>query len=1494
MSAVNADDEQLRWVPTHVQVTVLRARGLRAKGKHGTSDVYIIIQVAKEKYSTCVMEKTTSPEWAEECVFELLPGVLEPGGRDARPPGSCDLTLTAMHRALMGLDVFLGQVVIPLDRTFQGRICMKNEWFKFQSKSGKKEKERGELQVTVQFTRHNLTASMYDLSMKEKPHSAFSKLKQRIRGKKRVAEEDSSSAIIPGGYGALARMRGRLPSDGGGEEDYEDDEGGEARRSKMRNFFLRGRLRKSSDTRSSTSLGSESSESSSRGGSLSPTAGISVVVSDLSNSPSNSSNFTADNSPEHTVAPSPQVSPHKHIADGVVESPLPSPHSGPKPLPQLSIEKPAHPKALPSTLTPAMGSFQKVSALSLSLQNLSISRLETHPGPMDGRRWSLDKAGDEERAEIAAALEQAGKLEAEERNVTEHQQEATGDVEVKKQKRGLFSHCRSDLAGKTPITGKDESALPSSEGKHRGWFNSKDLHNKPSQLVCPCDHSTDTILYPLPSCLNNPFTSPVSLTPSNPFLTLLQQNPFFEEIQAAAVLTSNPPALPCFFSPTWFDQEASPNWHREWEQCHWMDNGMEIQVGGDKLFGQNPFQETGALEDHVWSNPFTGFGIDIEASHSQEMSSFNQSEVSFTEGSQLEFSEIWKLAKAYNELTPSSKCPNGTLVSQKHMLSIPAAPDAGKRCGELGAVPSPGSCGHRGRGLMLPFNNSSQPAVYKEVSSDDTLEPPTIVFDSPAWELDHLQSNPNNSISRISKQEASKEPDQTRAEEIDRKSRLLYCLSAERPPQLTSCTSILVKSSSLELDAKDADYIDVSMQVMPVNSPSVYHAPGDLICVSGFHSGSLVFEDDQLHDATKEGQNASKCTSSLCEKGDVTVSCQVHQYSASISPAISDIINVNSDVFVSPSSTNHPFRPSFIAQPSPVCNQELLPVPQSGFSPVSDFYMSADSESYHSCSSTQHCGSVWSQCSLLAMPKNSPCELEQENLPKNNPPQEPLPTCDPGVEGLPKCDQLQQSLLKHDLCEDAMPKYNPFQHGVPAYACEEGAMPVQDFLPKTLSMGGEHFQKKPASHFSEDATSENLAQQLMPTEKSDENYFLTFNFSEELATESDPVDGDCSSSEFIQTEIPNVVSETEQATLDSGAMGSEVLHFKMVSDDKAAFENSTLEHSLLDEDVTTDCSNVDWTSVGSDLFTTDLFTSPVGTEHEHVEATDLAHIYTSFGESEETPPSSSISQDLVITHLLTSTNSKSHFNSPVSPSKMADVCPEATCASGGGRLRLAPVERHDHGNILASSVGNDLTLTFPPLPHDLSPLASSTPSAAISALCPCPSITSSSALAPDVCPSPSARAVIGAPRADISQWKRQSSNQRSSPHLVKPLTPPGGEERRSEGRSVLEKLKSTIHPGRSHHHGDQETDRAKGLVEGGGSYYHLAHSELVSLLVQREVDIQHEREEFERQGLLLEKREAELRKTRLLIRDLEDYIDTLLVRIMEQTPTLLQVRGKLK
>uniref|UniRef100_A0A673MHA6 Uncharacterized LOC107718445 n=1 Tax=Sinocyclocheilus rhinocerous TaxID=307959 RepID=A0A673MHA6_9TELE len=136
-------------------------------------------------------------------------------------------------------------------------------------------------------------------------------------------------------------------------------------------------------------------------------------------------------------------------------------------------------------------------------------------------------------------------------------------------------------------------------------------------------------------------------------------------------------------------------------------------------------------------------------------------------------------------------------------------------------------------------------------------------------------------------------------------------------------------------------------------------------------------------------------------------------------------------------------------------------------------------------------------------------------------------------------------------------------------------------------------------------------------------------------------------------------------------------------------------------------------------------------------------------------------------------------------------------------------------------------------------------------------------------------------------FSSKDSHSKPSPHPVKPLTPP--DEKRSEGRSVLEKLKSTIHSGRT----GQDADK-KPLVEGGGSYYHLNHSELVNLLIQRDTELRQEREEYEKRGALLEKRETELKKMKFLIKDLEDYIDTLLVRIMEQTPTLLQVRPKMK
>ncbi|XP_054442836.1 rab11 family-interacting protein 5 isoform X2 [Pteronotus mesoamericanus] len=249
-----------RWLPTHVQVTVLRARGLRGKssGAGSTSDAYTVIQVGREKYSTSVVEKTQGcPEWREECSFELPPGALDgllraqepdagPSPWAAGSAAACELVLTTMHRSLIGVDKFLGQATVALDEVFGAGRAQHTQWYKLHSKPGKKEKERGEIQVTIQFTRNNLSASMFDLSMKDKPRSPFSKIKDKMKGKKKY-DLESASAILPSSA-------------------LEDPElGSLGKMGKAKGFFLRNKLRKSSLTQSNTSLGSDSTLSSASG-----------------------------------------------------------------------------------------------------------------------------------------------------------------------------------------------------------------------------------------------------------------------------------------------------------------------------------------------------------------------------------------------------------------------------------------------------------------------------------------------------------------------------------------------------------------------------------------------------------------------------------------------------------------------------------------------------------------------------------------------------------------------------------------------------------------------------------------------------------------------------------------------------------------------------------------------------------------------------------------------------------------------------------------------------------------------------------------------------------------------------------------------------------------------------------------------------------------------------------------------------------------------------
>lgn len=152
------------WSPTHVQVTVQRARGLLTKGKNRSNDCFVTIGLGKEKYQTSVKEKASQDvEWHEEC--ELL--IPEHGN-------TAEIVLTALHRNFLGVDEFLGTVSIPLS-SFDVYERPRNRWYTLGSKPGKeKTKERGELEVRIGFIVK--AGSLTDLTRKEKHKSSLGQL----------------------------------------------------------------------------------------------------------------------------------------------------------------------------------------------------------------------------------------------------------------------------------------------------------------------------------------------------------------------------------------------------------------------------------------------------------------------------------------------------------------------------------------------------------------------------------------------------------------------------------------------------------------------------------------------------------------------------------------------------------------------------------------------------------------------------------------------------------------------------------------------------------------------------------------------------------------------------------------------------------------------------------------------------------------------------------------------------------------------------------------------------------------------------------------------------------------------------------------------------------------------------------------------------------------------------------------------------------------------
>ncbi|XP_012270033.1 rab11 family-interacting protein 5 [Orussus abietinus] len=152
------------WSPTHVQVTVQRAKGLLTKGKNKTNDCFVTIALGKEKYQTSVKEKASeNVEWHEECELQI-----------PQQGNTAEVVLTALHRNFLGVDEFLGTVSIPLS-SFDVYERPKNRWYVLNSKPGKENtKERGELEVKIGFIVK--AGSLTDLTRKERHKSSLGQL----------------------------------------------------------------------------------------------------------------------------------------------------------------------------------------------------------------------------------------------------------------------------------------------------------------------------------------------------------------------------------------------------------------------------------------------------------------------------------------------------------------------------------------------------------------------------------------------------------------------------------------------------------------------------------------------------------------------------------------------------------------------------------------------------------------------------------------------------------------------------------------------------------------------------------------------------------------------------------------------------------------------------------------------------------------------------------------------------------------------------------------------------------------------------------------------------------------------------------------------------------------------------------------------------------------------------------------------------------------------
>uniref|UniRef100_UPI003AACF86B uncharacterized protein rab11fip5b n=1 Tax=Centroberyx gerrardi TaxID=166262 RepID=UPI003AACF86B len=1477
MSLIDLDDDQ-RWVPTHVNVTVLRARGLRTKGKHGSRYLYTIIQVGKEKFTTGLVEKAEVPEWKEECCFELLPGILEDGGRSAYPPGSGDLVLTVMHRVLIGLDVFLGQTIIPLDKIFQDGMCPRDEWLKLNSKVGRKEKERGELQVTVQFTRNNMTASMFDLTMKDKPRSAFGKLKDRVTGRKR-GDVESSSAIVPGRYAALSGSLGQpFGEDGGGGVESGDIEVVEEKsKSKVKDFF-KGKLRKSSDTRSCSSLASESSLSSVASDNPGPPPSLDLLA-DPPSSPIYSSKVRVDShygetdlakkvlTSQHTT----KVLTHKRAFSdeaSKITTALPRQYLAVESIKGQTMtqsksslcingshvydSEPSTPKssgALPSKLV----LLEKCSPLSRSLQNLT-KRSEDKTSPGEGRRWSFDKMKKDEKEEEKEAEPSAPSI----------QSARTGGRPVqaavpilssapdssdkgRKLRKTLFSGGRSDsLPAKSDLS----QAGATSEGRLRGWFGSSDFQNKPRLEVSPKVESSSDVPPPLPprspippQCSSptasstghvspdngnhtNPFTSSSSpsstpISPTNPFLPRMQRNPFFEEL-IAEELRKSPPLLPCSSSGSHLSHyTALPS-----SQPCIPSPGHDIR---QKKMASIRRERPRPVARQI--------SLPALLPRLVTPSSPNHSTPRSMSESGGECDDSFDAFASSRLNSPKGTLPQNslkTILTSPHRSSNPPvdnnaiSPIEELRICEVEPPPLPprrplrttvneiysDSWLHRGQEL----------AVHKEayllsqtgVASLQHGREGERKRNTPSISPDpHTTSETSDSLSIHSQPHANKTSPGFMSEEKLKK------FKYEPLEDETDCWRGMLFEQDLYGRVGRGNYGESKVNSKHLSLTTEETAENRITSKNTTHSRHVdLAEPKMLLDS------------------EMSVADLLSLSSASLLKSNAEALGITSSTLESTvdSSPIHPAQPLCVNNNvsfSLTLEDLNMNVNNSDFSFI-DSDGSSHSEIVDTLKGPNCLGGIFPQPSEASSiyPEETVTTPEDMFTLKN--------TCITQMNSSFEITASSNKLCKvspvcQDNCQDGRCELdNVTTHGNSPMNRKENAASSLDSQTsdqpdlktesrQDMTRGVDDFKKTQAA-FDDNGNPE--AKLATPNQKKESlSRVVSARFRPKGMTSGSP---HCQSKKG-EGKFEQLLSLVQNISASEGPFSYQPTKSPPPSSVTLDKETASLADSI-DEDQT-DCEP-------SEISFEDL--------HAKVAPNLRTPSKSKIGQSlQESKPSSSIPSSAL------SLSADSDAQAKLHPSPV--FCPSI------------------HPSSVGPSAGAIATPAVAPYTSSSSFSTSSTTTA---------------------------RPLVDARHSLLPEETQPASNlphQESSPHPVKPLTSMGSQPEKKEGRSVLEKLKSTIHPGRTAHHTVAEPEKSQEVpVDHSAQYQHLTNMELISLLLQQEMDMQKQQAASEQQEAMLEKREAELKKVKLQVRDLEDYIDNLLLRIMEQTPTLLQVRGRHK